>query len=278
MLQPPLESAHTANRTGGAHPRSRGENRLPIRTSLPPPWLIPAHAGKTAACTRRRRGIRAHPRSRGENRGAGDRTCLTSGSSPLTRGKRGRQSRGRLAARLIPAHAGKTSHPAAGLGTAWAHPRSRGENEAGALLGIGEEGSSPLTRGKPNKRVRALLDNGLIPAHAGKTCPPPRCPARRRAHPRSRGENGPGRGGPSAGWGSSPLTRGKQREKVGRPPDRGLIPAHAGKTEGVPVVLDLQGAHPRSRGENAHTPSTALASRGSSPLTRGNPGMPFLGL
>ena len=31
------------------------------------------------------------------------------------------------------------------------------------------EGSSPLTRGKRNKGVTFGLENGLIPAHAGKT-------------------------------------------------------------------------------------------------------------
>ena len=49
----------------------------------------------------------------------------------------------------------------------------------------------------------------------------------------------------------------------------GLIPAHAGKTA-MPRALSLAvAAHPRSRGENSHTPEIVEAIPGSSPLTRG---------
>ena len=51
------------------------------------------------------------------------------------------------------------------------------------------DGSSPLTRGKPDLREVGGTLARLIPAHAGKT-EAVECPARRhRAHPRSRGEN-----------------------------------------------------------------------------------------
>ena len=70
---------------------------------------------------------------------------------------------------LIPAHAGKT-------GIGWgpgragrAHPRSRGENSANCGLGGGDEGSSPLTRGKLDRVGAQVYNDGLIPAHAGKT-------------------------------------------------------------------------------------------------------------
>ena len=52
-----------------------------------------------------------------------------------------------------------------------AHPRSRGENQEAEALADGEIGSSPLTRGKLGA-CNIMLDNdGLIPAHAGKTLP-----------------------------------------------------------------------------------------------------------
>ena len=110
---------------------------------------------------------------------------------------------------------------------------------------------------------------GLIPAHAGKTCP---CRARllvEWAHPRSRGENlivdRPAN--PQAG--SSPLTRGKpSRRRTGRPRG-GLIPAHAGKTGGRHDGRSTQQAHPRSRGENQHDGPVTVEAHGSSPLTRG---------
>ena len=131
-----------------AHPRSRGENTAkPVEAG----WaegsspltrgkhvvpklgtrfsgLIPAHAGKTRpapASTIRRE---AHPRSRGENPFHRRAPHRSTGSSPLTRGKRFCPPHGGRFVRLIPAHAGKTT---VGDGVHFgvpAHPRSRGEN------------------------------------------------------------------------------------------------------------------------------------------------------
>ena len=50
--------------------------------------------------------------------------------------------------------------------------------------------------------------------------------------------------------GSSPLTRGKRDAGGERERRRGLIPAHAGKTDGSLKVVAVEEAHPRSRGEN----------------------------
>ena len=60
---------------------------------------------------------------------------------------------------------------------------------------------------------------------------------------------------------------------------RGLIPAHAGKTE-TPFRLQFScQAHPRSRGENLASPLGWVSGWGSSPLTRGKrgPNIRFLG-
>ena len=174
-----------------AHPRSRGENLQdifdllvaagsspltrgkPMADKITPTLtrLIPAHAGKTCSRQTRARSSRAHPRSRGENF-----TCAIAdesglGSSPLTRGKLGIACPMILAARLIPAHAGKTCRQAAGRAPARAHPRSRGENQAMIKSGPLGDGSSPLTRGKPQPRAPGLVQRRLIPAHAGKTLP-----------------------------------------------------------------------------------------------------------
>ena len=111
-----------------AHPRSRGENRMPAWiTATPcgsspltrgklagPPaaaackGLIPAHAGKTGAGAGCSVALGAHPRSRGEN--AFPLLCVASvaGSSPLTRGKPALVRTSPGLAGLIPAHAGKT--------------------------------------------------------------------------------------------------------------------------------------------------------------------------
>ena len=51
-------------------------------------------------------------------------------------------------------------------------------------------------------------------------------------------------------WGSSPLTRGKPKDPAKVRFARGLIPAHAGKTNSVDGFKVVKWAHPRSRGEN----------------------------
>ena len=192
-----------------------------------------------------------------------------SGSSPLTRGKHGRELGVGRGGGLIPAHAGKTVRRGGHLARGRAHPRSRGENVSISMRTRPAGGSSPLTRGKQDRGRGSVRRRGLIPAHAGKTV---RSGTRRRragAHPRSRGENDRHclHAPPDAG--SSPLTRGKRwmGERLDGP--RGLIPAHAGKTTGAGTARGRAGAHPRSRGENHFYLPRPKRPRGSSPLTRG---------
>ena len=133
---------------GWAHPRSRGENRLPgerrrmsygssplTRGKRQSPaseadlmGLIPAHAGKTVPREPTRRPCAAHPRSRGENLSLRIGNSVIDGSSPLTRGKLVLVGEFVELHGLIPAHAGKTQRVAASLQGPGAHPRSRGEN------------------------------------------------------------------------------------------------------------------------------------------------------
>ena len=111
----PAHAGKTSSVTGWpvawrAHPRSRGENpdqtleelrelgSSPLTRGKPRRLrrdyrhhgLIPAHAGKTMTAIEARACRGAHPRSRGENADKPSRTNLGGGSSPLTRGKRGR--------------------------------------------------------------------------------------------------------------------------------------------------------------------------------------------
>ena len=131
--------------------------------------LIPAHAGKTLHCLVGAGHAEAHPRSRGENFERAADVTGTIGSSPLTRGKLPAVGLDRCPRRLIPAHAGKTTSCASVKASCAAHPRSRGENEAGDEKGSTFDGSSPLTRGKRVPVRREALEHRLIPAHAGKT-------------------------------------------------------------------------------------------------------------
>ena len=172
--------------------------------------LIPAHAGKTTATTSTALPPRAHPRSRGENHYFVECPLRSTGSSPLTRGKRNGRDGGSRRTGLIPAHAGKTGQEANLSYPPGAHPRSRGENRLKIFIGGEYRGSSPLTRGKPRKRGPCERQEGLIPAHAGKTETIDHATHSWRAHPRSRGENWPRDGSDCGCVGSSPLTRGKR--------------------------------------------------------------------
>ena len=172
----------------GSSPLTRGKRdellqRLRVRR------LIPAHAGKTCFGTLMITILRAHPRSRGENVNAIAGGTKETGSSPLTRGKQLDAASVPNKVGLIPAHAGKTRRTVRRGASAWAHPRSRGENQPVVQPGRLSRGSSPLTRGK-----RALSEGrpqcaGLIPAHAGKTDTGGVSTYGHGAHPRSRGEN-----------------------------------------------------------------------------------------
>ena len=151
----PAHAGKTRARCGSsasepAHPRSRGENTLRMRDiaalpgsspltrgkrrvthpSEPRQRLIPAHAGKTVTSPLIPSWPSAHPRSRGENAERSRYRLSTSGSSPLTRGKRWPRRWPAWPARLIPAHAGKTWCASCPPQRSKAHPRSRGENGA----------------------------------------------------------------------------------------------------------------------------------------------------
>ena len=232
------------------HPRSRGENkqlqhgavialgsspltrgkRLPAGRPPHGRGIIPAHAGKTPSawspCSRRR----DHPRSRGENTVCVPLGAFCGGSSPLTRGKRLSRDLGDHGRGIIPAHAGKTCRLTVWPPARRDHPRSRGENFGVSIATITARGSSPLTRGKHRLVRAALLGDGIIPAHAGKTRHMPIIFPMTRDHPRSRGENSPDGSERRVYKGSSPLTRGKHKRIPVPICVFGIIPAHAGKT------------------------------------------------
>ena len=213
--------------------------------------------------------IGAHPHSRGENLGSCVSSSRARGSSPLTRGKPGKLRLIQSRSGLIPAHAGKTARQPPRRAAHPAHPRSRGENLKSATLARNVTGSSPLTRGKLISLTPTVGRRGLIPAHAGKTVSVRITMSPFPAHPRSRGENRTRHGPKPYRPGSSPLTRGKPRQDVPGRADRGLIPAHAGKTAHSTHSTCAAWAHPRSRGENSEKTAGGAGNRGSSPLTRG---------
>ena len=89
------------------------------------------------------------------------------------------------------------------------------------------------------------------------------------AHPRSRGEHHLVTVAVPQAPGSSPLARGTQINTDSVVVHLGLIPARAGNTRAHCPAIQLDGAHPRSRGEHLRRMVAMASCWGSSPLARG---------
>ena len=170
--------------------------------------IIPALAGNTHSCLRRRSPPSDHPRSRGEYVAVLHVKNPSAGSSPLSRGILGWDDLFSPSERIIPALAGNTD------GLVWTtppttdHPRSRGEYRHFQGQEIFWLGSSPLSRGILRPRGPITGDVRIIPALAGNT---PVWFVRGLFpgdHPRSRGEYAAEAARGLLGRGSSPLSRG----------------------------------------------------------------------
>ena len=149
------------------------------------------------------------------------------------------------------------------------HPRIRGEHVGLAWEGVKAVGSSPHTRGAP-ERSRAGRDPGrIIPAYAGSTPRTRSTPKPPQDHPRIRGEHKTVHISVNTFEGSSPHTRGaRSEERIGVIPAR-IIPAYAGSTASAPSKTASNGDHPRIRGEHPHWSPDRWRQCGSSPHTRG---------
>ena len=199
------------------------------------------------------------------------------GSSPLSRGIPACVVASDRGGGIIPALAGNTwTAGMTGCGCS-DHPRSRGEYLRSVGGSFTKYGSSPLSRGIPSGRGSDMTDRRIIPALAGNTGT---CPVQREIrtdHPRSRGEylvSPPLNISPS---GSSPLSRGIPGAAVKPLVRAGIIPALAGNTCGAVFIGTCRWDHPRSRGEYYLPDEFAVFNNGSSPLSRGIPGLRFPG-
>ena len=133
---------------GWDHPRSRGDNAVPLTLIVSilgsPPLtrgqrnpgthgqdvlgITPAHAGTTLMVGIVLPATQDHPRSRGDNALGIISLSLSSGSPPLTRGQLRPHLAKRQAAGITPAHAGTTGNECTSAWSNWDHPRSRGDN------------------------------------------------------------------------------------------------------------------------------------------------------
>ena len=116
------------------------------------------------------------------------------------------------ATRIIPAHAGQTAFAAAGRSATPDHPRACGANCANWVGKIVWCGSSPRMRGKRDKTLLSVLQERIIPAHAGQTKLSAGVANRETDHPRACGANHRCRTATIRVCGSSPRMRGKQSD------------------------------------------------------------------
>ena len=274
---------------GTDHPRSRGVYTSPLRVQattsgssplarglqqVQPPrgrWgrIIPARAGFTYSCWRRRMRQRDHPRSRGVYPAAASKSVPVSGSSPLARGLRRVKAEERRVRGIIPARAGFTYRPGARSAGRPDHPRSRGVYQGNKLVGEPHRGSSPLARGLPRPQRATIRLCRIIPARAGFTDMRLSVSLRSPDHPRSRGVYHFGLSRPTEALGSSPLARGLHPLDPPSPREYRIIPARAGFTTAGMTSSVLAWDHPRSRGVYHSTFFGTTFHYGSSPLARG---------
>ena len=205
------------------------------------------------------------------------------------RGKRRRHVGGGHGLRNIPAYAGKTCAPPLRAYGCWEHPRVCGENVSPTPLAQFEWGTSPRMRGKRLRPALFAIENGNIPAYAGKTEPvrlrnqvdsehPRVCGETRPCsimgsnwseHPRVCGENLHAGDKRQVRGGTSPRMRGKP--ELTRRMTRTLrnIPAYAGKTLQLQPDQVILEEHPRVCGENCFIIIAIIFACGTSPRMRG---------
>ena len=171
--------------------------------------------------------------------------------------------------RNIPAYAGKTVSSLDFRPQRSEHPRIRGENRHMGIQTFTNFGTSPHTRGKPCSTPVLLYAFRNIPAYAGKTKLFANLWNDFSEHPRIRGENFSLTDSAVSKLGTSPHTRGKHLQSLGRGDAAWNIPAYAGKTSNIIGRRSGAAEHPRIRGENAFWCPRRRLGRGTSPHTRG---------
>ena len=191
------------------------------------------------------------------------------GSSPLARGLPGAGGDLVEPGRIIPARAGFTSPPGTCGPGGTDHPRSRGVYNPKKYEPTALSGSSPLARGLRREAPYRNRHSRIIPARAGFTSATCRRPCSRRDHPRSRGVYGDHEIQRFGEGGSSPLARGLPLGAGEIFATVGIIPARAGFTARMSIILSSASDHPRSRGVYLRWTRMRSTSLGSSPLARG---------
>ncbi len=193
----------------GSSPRTRGTGKSDA-SSPSANRFIPADAGNSRSAASSYRPSSVHPRGRGEQRPHPNCQGQGCGSSPRTRGTGAPKSH----KRTLPA----------------VHPRGRGEQCPFSLRARSMAGSSPRTRGTDAQVYKVAVGARFIPADAGNSNFSDVKAIALSVHPRGRGEQDIRIARVTAGFGSSPRTRGTGQPAVYRLRCPGFIPADAGNS------------------------------------------------
>ncbi len=153
---------------GGLSPLARGT--LPRRRlCATAKRFIPAGAGNTRFVSQPSRTSSVYPRWRGEHAETASWMLRYCGLSPLARGTPLTESDIARACRFIPAGAGNTRARIQLDAIRAVYPRWRGEHTHGKEVPSGGTGLSPLARGTPKNKIKAMFSMRFIPAGAGNT-------------------------------------------------------------------------------------------------------------
>ncbi len=194
------------------HPRERGEQPHAGDHRDTYARFIPANAGNRFPLTKPITLSTVHPRERGEQCCHVYAITLQGGSSPRTRGTASNGAGLRWVHRFIPANAGNSFVSSGMWPLTSVHPRERGEQFAHCPENGFEFGSSPRTRGTALENGFGIVSIRFIPANAGNRIfagddliPVP-------VHPRERGEQPDRDRAAQSVRGSSPRTRGTEKD------------------------------------------------------------------
>ncbi len=152
----------------GLSPLARGTQRG-LMSALNHHRFIPAGAGNTMLPSFTPFLISVYPRWRGEHNRPYEDHWHGGGLSPLARGTPLTESDIARACRFIPAGAGNTRARIQLDAIRAVYPRWRGEHTHGKEVPSGGTGLSPLARGTPKNKIKAMFSMRFIPAGAGNT-------------------------------------------------------------------------------------------------------------